>query len=141
MTSIPPSGGYRQRIGGTGSIRGEAAARGVSEYQVRRERAAAGTGARVSRIPWNSVEDKQAQSIRETLPRNRWRAAVEQTLDNYRHYNETGDKQAEYDYKGRTLRATRYTEDDVDEWIEEHGEEPVSYLFWYHPSAATRRRL
>lgn len=139
MTSIPPSGQDRQRFGRPGSIRGEAARRGVSEYQVRRERAAERQGAPVGRIPWKDVEDKQAQAIRETLPRNRWRAAVEATLRNYRHYESTGQKQAEHDYRGDTLRTTRFTEDDVDDWIEESGEEVVSYLFWYHPSGDKRR--
>lgn len=139
MTSIPPSGQDRQRFGRPGSIRGEAARRGVSEYQVRRERAASGVGARVSRIPWKNIDDKQAQAIREVFPRNRWREIVEAEISNYQHYFETGQKLAEHNYRQEILNAARADEENVDDWIEDHGEEVVNSIFWYHANQAIRR--
>jgi hypothetical protein len=141
LTSIPPAGGNRQRFGRSGSIRGEAAARGISEYQVRRERAASGSGARVSRIPWQELDPFQVNSIRTTIPRNRWRAAVEAAIDNSEHWTSTGDKADANDYRGHFLDSTRYDEEDEEGWVEEHGELVVKSLYWYHQKMENRRRL
>jgi hypothetical protein len=141
LSSIPPSGGYRQRFGRSGSIRGEAAARGISEYQVRRERASSGSGARVSRIPWKELDPFQVDSIRTTISRNRWRAAVEAAIDNSEHWTSTGAKADVRDYRRHFLDSTGYEDEDEEGWVEEHGEEVVNSLYWYHQKMLNRRRL
>lgn len=123
-------GGGKIRSGRPGSIRGEAQRRGVSEYQIRKEREAAGTGAPVrTRIPWRKIAPEQRDLIRKYVPRTRWRRIVNRIIENGKHWQETGDTIDDYDYyEGFDDLYQDYSDraPDPDEFIK--------IIRWYHPT-------
>ena len=116
---------------GRESLRQEAARRGVTVYKVREERAEAGTGAPVSRIPWKRLPDEQRDAIRERVPRRFWREFVHRTIQNIEHWQGTKDKIADFQYwEG-------YDKYKLGEYLERidglmKSENNERKVFWYH---------
>ena len=115
------------------SIRKEAARRGVTTYQVRKERAARGEGAAADHIPWNKLDREQREAIRSNINPRFYRRLVDTILRNKEHYIRTGQTIEQYDYYSEI-------DDIIDQSIEGLGgeldPEELNAIRHYHPNRA-----
>jgi hypothetical protein len=113
------------------SLRKEAARRGISVYQVRKERAERLQGAPVKRINWSLMPEEQRDAIRARIPRRQWREFVFRTNENIKKYQDTHYtiQEFEYWYGYENFGLLKYLEK-IERLMKSRSYERK--VFWYH---------